>query len=282
MTTTAIDRPDTFTPLPVGGPHAASQTTQIEQARAIAEVQAAVVVAQQCPRDMARAETEMRDACGRLALANRAFYRVPNRGSGPSVNLARELARIFGNVQYGVHELRRDDRAGVSEIQAFAWDVQTNTRSTRTFQVPHQRMVKGERKPLVDLGDVYLNNQNIGARAVRECIYTVLPTWFVEEAESVCRTTLRDGDGKPLKDRVEDAIRLFAEKGIKQTQLEEKLGRKRGQWDGGDIAALQVLYMSMQRGEVSIDEEFSQHRVSADDFKPATEPNQGDLLGGEQ
>ena len=34
--------------------------------------------------------------------------------------------------------------------------------------------------------------------------------------------------------------------------------------------------------EVSIDEEFSQHRVSADDFKPATEPNQGDLLGGEQ
>ena len=32
-----------------------SQATQDEQSRAIAEVQAAVVVAQQCPRDMARA-----------------------------------------------------------------------------------------------------------------------------------------------------------------------------------------------------------------------------------
>ena len=131
-------------------PHASApghvtQATAVEQARAIAEVQAAVVVAQQCPRDMSRAEQEMRDATGRIALAQRAFYRVPNRGSGPSVHLARELARVWGNVQYGVHELRRDDTAGMSEIQAFAWDVQTNTRSTRTFQVPHQRMVKGER-----------------------------------------------------------------------------------------------------------------------------------------
>jgi hypothetical protein len=173
MTTTAIDRPEAFSPLPVGGPHSATQATQIEQARAIAEVQAAVVVAQQCPRDLQRAEAEMRDACSRTALANRAFYRVPNRGQGPSVHLARELARIWGNVQYGVHELRRDDRAGMSEIQAFAWDVQTNTRSTRTFQVPHQRMVTNKatgeqtRKDLIDLGDVYLNNQNVRARSRR-------------------------------------------------------------------------------------------------------------------
>ena len=75
-----------------------TQATAIEQARAVAEVQAAVTVAQAIPRDVQRAVAEMRDACGRLALAQRAFYSVPNRGNGPTVHLARELARIWGNI----------------------------------------------------------------------------------------------------------------------------------------------------------------------------------------
>lgn len=257
-----------FQPHPVQG--GVTQTTAVEQARAIAEVQAAVVVAQQVPRDVARAEGEMAEACGRTALAKRAFYRVTNRGSGPSVHLARELARIWGNFQYGVHELRRDDVAGVSEIQAFAWDVQTNVRSTRTFQVPHQRMKEGRRQALVDLTDVYLNNQNIGARAVRECIFTALPTWFVEEAEARCRASLEHGDGKPLKDRIADAVALFADThGVKQAQLEDKLGRKRGQWDAGNVASLVVLFQSLQRGEVTVDEEFPQARLTAADLGAA-------------
>jgi len=101
----------------VAAPTRISQMTAVEQARAVAEVQAAVIVAQQCPRDMARADFEMQDAC---SLASQSFYTVPNRGHGPSVHLMRELARIWGNVQYGVHELRRDDEAGESEVQAFA------------------------------------------------------------------------------------------------------------------------------------------------------------------
>jgi hypothetical protein len=265
MTVTPIDRAE-FTPHPVAG-GGVTNTTAVEQARAIAEVQAAVVVAQQCPRDIARVEGEMAEACGRTALAERAFYRVPNRGNGPSVHLARELARIYGNFQYGVHELRRDDATGMSEIQAFAWDVQTNVRSTRTFQVPHQRMKNGKREHLVDLGDVYLNNQNIGARAVRECIFTALPTWLVEAAETRCRETLRDGDGKPLKDRIADAVGAFANTyGVKQAQLEDKLGHKRGQWDAGHVASLSVLFQSLTRGEVSVEEEFPQARLTATDL----------------
>ena len=265
MTTTDVAQRD-FTPHPVasGG---VTQTTAVEQTRAIAEVQAAVVVAQQCPRDLNRAESEMLSSCSRLSLAERAIYRVTNRGEGPSVHLARELARIWGNVTYGVHELRRDDEAGVSEIQAFAWDVQANVRSTRTFQVPHQRMAGGKRKALVDLTDVYLNNQNIGSRAVRECIFTVLPTWFVEAADARCRQTLRDGDGKPLAERIADAVAAFdTTHGIRLAQLEDKLGRKRGQWDAGNVASLGVLFQSLQRGDVTIEEEFPTVRVTAADL----------------
>lgn len=244
------------------------QATAVEQSRAIAEVQAAVVVAQQCPRDMDRALGEMRDSCARTSLAQRAFYQVPNRGNGPSVHLARELARIWGNIQYGVHELRRDDDAGESEVQAFAWDVQTNTRSTRTFVVPHARMRGGQRQKLTDLGDIYLSNQNVGARAVRECIFTVLPTWFTEEAQDRCRATLNNGDGKPLEQRITEAVDGFAGIGVNRQRLEARVGRKRGQWTPADVAELAIAYTSITRDGIDPADLFPVERVTADDVKP--------------
>lgn len=233
-----------------------SQSTLVEQSRAVAEVQAAVIVAQQCPRDIARAERDMRDACSRLGLANRAFYSVRNRGTGPSVHLARELARIWGNIQYGVHELARDDEAGTSEVEAFAWDVQTNSRSTRRLIIPHERMAKGKRQRLLDLGDVYLNNQNVGARAVRECIFTVLPAWLTDEAQDLCRQTIEQGNGDPLDQRVVAMIEAFAGLDVTEQMITAKLGRPRDRWRAEDIATLQIAYMTIRRGETTVAEEF--------------------------
>jgi hypothetical protein len=233
-----------------------SQTAAIEQARAVAEVQAAVTVAQKMPRNEALAERTMTDSCGRLAMAERAFYRVPNRGEGPTVHLARELARIWGNIDYGVRELRRDDEAGESEIQAFAWDQQTNTRTTRTFIVPHARMANKKRKRLDDLGDIYLNNQNIGARAVRECIFAVLPAPFTEQAQELCKSTLQHGEGEPLEARIPKMVAAFDGIGIGVSRLEGKLGRKRPDWTAADVATMKVTFASIKRGEVNADEEF--------------------------
>ncbi len=249
-----------------------SQSTAVEQARAVAEVQAAIVVAQQCPRDMRRAWAEMRAACGRLALAQRAFYSVPNRGQGPSVHLARELARIWGNLDYGVKELRRDDFAHESEIQAYAWDQQTNVRSTRSMMVPHAKMARGERKALTDLGDVYLNNQNIGARAVRECVFTVLPADFVAEAQEICRVTLEKGDGQPLDKRIASMVDMFAGIGVTVGQIETRVGRARGQWSPVDLADLAVIFSSIRRGEVSASDEFPAPKVTPDEIAGAVTP----------
>ena len=240
----------------------ASQATMTEQSRAIAEVQAAVAVAQHFPRDMHRAWADMQASCGRSAVAERAFYAVKNRGQGPSVHLARELARIWGNIDYGVRELHRDDDKGESEIQAFAWDQQTNVRSTRSFLVPHERMKAGQRQKLVDLTDVYLNNQNIGARAVRECIFTVLPSDFVAEAEGLCRTTVRKGDGKPLVERVTHMVERFAEIGVTVPRIEARVGRSRGQWNAADVAELGVVFRSIEAGDATADEQFPDARVT--------------------
>ncbi len=267
MTSTAIDRS-----APAAGPAYVTQTTAVEQARAVAEVVAAVQVAQQCPRDMERAWAEMRSACSRLKLAEVAFYAVPNRGSGPSIHLARELARIWGNLDHGVHELHRDDERGMSEIRAYAWDQQTNMRSSRTFQVPHARMKGKGRQALTDLTDIYLNNQNIGARALRESIYSALPRDFVQEAQDICRATLERGDGKPLVERVAEMTAWAkAAMGITEQQIEQRLGRARGQWTAADVANMGVVIRSIQRGETSLDEEFPT-RVTAAEIAAQARP----------
>lgn len=245
------------------------QATVVEQSRAVAEVAAAVQVAQQFPRDMDRVRAEVIAACSTLSLARKAFYAVANRGEGKSVHLARELARIYGNFQSGVHELRRDDEAGVSEVQAFAWEVQSNNRSTRTFISPHQRMKGGKRVPLVDLNDVYLSNQNTGARAVRECIFAALPTWLVDLAEETCRQTLTNGEGKATPERARDAVTAFARFNVAQGQLEARIGRPMAQWDGADIASLEVVFSSLRNGETTVDEQFEPVRVKAADVAPA-------------
>ena len=153
-----------------------------------------VIVAQQCPRSVTAAIEAMQEACCQYELATQAFFRFPRAGEtveGPSVHLARELARCWGNIEHGVTELRRDDLAAESEMQAFAWDLQTNTRSASIFIVPHKRDTKKGVRELTDMRDIYENNANNGARRLREAIYSVLPVWYRKQARWRCAVRRR-------------------------------------------------------------------------------------------
>jgi hypothetical protein len=237
----------------VATPETIGQQTAIEQARAVAEVAAAIQVARQFPRDLDRVRAEMQRECSDYDLAREAFYAVDNRGTGPSVHLARMLARIWGNFQSGVNELRRDDVQ--SEVQAFAWDCETNNRSSRLFISPHQTMKKGQRVAINDLDDVYRNNQNTGARALRECIFASLPKWLVNEAERLCRATLEAGrTGESIEDRRKLAIREFARGSVTEQQLVKHVGKPVDDWTPQDVAALEVLYDSLRRREKTKEE----------------------------
>jgi hypothetical protein len=271
-----------------------SQATQIEASRVIAEVQGAIVVAQQCPRDETAALERMIDSCKQSYMAERAFFRFPkgqkynedtrqwevNYVVGPTIHLARELARLWGNIQYGVKELSRDDDAGESEMLAFAWDVQTNTRTDTVFIVKHLRdKTTGSgrdkqkiQEKLTDLRDIYENNANAGARRVRERIYDVLPPWFTEKAKTQCTETNTTGgkDAKPLAERIGDLIQRFAEIGVRQEQLERKTGRQVARWTGQDVAYLIPVGRSIYQRETTVEDEFPQVRIDSDDLERVT------------
>lgn len=253
---TALDKIQSpVAPRPAG----VGQATAIEQSRALAEVQAAVYVARQFPRDLLVARHEMLDACNQLALAERSFFSFRRGGqsvTGPSVHIARELARCWGNIQYGLVELSRDDNLHESQMLAYAWDVQTNARSSSTFIVPHIRDTKDGRKAIVDVRDVYENNANQGARRVREAIFAVLPTWFVEEAKTACRTTLETGGGTPLPKRIDDMVAAFKRAGVTIAQLEARVSMPRSEWTVQEVATLSVVFTSLRNGETRRDDEF--------------------------
>lgn len=236
------------------------QATTIEQSRAVAEVQGALIIAQQRPRDEARALERAMESCRTMEVAESAFYKF-NRGgeniSDATVHLARELARCWGNINYAIVELSRDEARGESEMLAYAWDLETNSLSRTVFIVPHVRDTKSGRKALTDARDIYENNANMGARRLRECIFNVLPPFLKERAKRVAFETLQRGEGdEPFAVQVAAAIEAF-ERNLKiaRTRIEAKLGPI-GKMTPIDLANLRVSYGTIVRGEATAEEIF--------------------------
>lgn len=249
----------------------ASQSTAIEATRAVAEVQALVGAARMFPRIRDESIRRMREVCATPEVADNAFWSFRRSGqqlTGPTVQLMVQLALAWGNVTHGHSELRRDDAAGVSEMQAWAWDLEANVRVAQNFVVPHRRDKDGGRVPLTQDRDIYENNSNMAARRMREAIRKVLPPWFTAQGEELCRATAGGDPTVPLPMRVAKAVALFGDSwGVKPDQLEAWLEAPRNDWTVYDLGRLGALGGSIHRGETTVAREFSHERVTGDEIR---------------
>ncbi len=232
-------------------------TVLIESQRAIAEAQGKLVIAQRFPRDPVRAYSEVMKACQRPSLAKTAFYNY-NRGgssvSGPTIRFAEELARCWGNMDYGIKELSQDD--GKSEMQAYAWDLETNTISTQNFTNPHIRETKSGAVKLTSQRDIYELNANMGARRLRSRILAILPADLVEDAVNECKRTIAGKSDEPLIDRVKKMVVQFAKYGVTQEQIEKRLGRKIDTMNTDDFVEYIGIFNSLKDGASKVSEWF--------------------------
>ena len=232
-------------------------TVAIEASRAIAEAQGKLVIAKRFPRDEIEAFAKVKEACSRPAMASTAFYKFP-RGNqtveGPTIRFAEELARCWGNIDYGIKELSQDD--GKSEMQAYAWDLETNAQSVQNFTNLHQREVNGKIKTLTSLRDIYENNANMATRRLRSRILAILPNWIVDEAIRECKATLKrmaEGTNEmPLVDRVKNMIVQFAKYGVTKEQIESRLKRKADTMTADDFVEYIGIFNAIKNGETKV------------------------------
>ena len=233
-------------------------TVAIEASRAVAEAQGKLVIAKRFPRDEVEAYNKAMQVCKLPTMAEKAFYSFPRGGQtveGPTIRFAEELARCWGNIDYGIKELSQDK--GKSEMQAYAWDLETNAQSVQNFTNPHIREVNGKMRTLTSQRDIYENNANMATRRLRSRILAILPAWFVEDAIAECKKTIAGQNDIPLIERVKKMVVQFAKFGVTQEQIETRLKRKVNTMTVEDFTEYLGIFNAIKNGESKVSEWFS-------------------------
>lgn len=262
MTTTAM-----MNPFDDGRSSSPAMTTTVTQAtdssRAVAEVQAALFIARTNPRDQKRAMDRILNACCRPSLAESAIYAYARGGNsitGPSIRLAEAVAQQWGNMQFGIREL--SNSGGKSEVQAFAWDVETNTRREITFTVPHIRHTKKGSYKLEDPRDIYELVANQGARRLRACILAVVPGDVVEAAVNQCQLTLQSHTDVTAEG-IKKLIEAFEPLNVTKTQIEKFCQCRAEAIKPAQIVRLRSIYTSLRDGMSSPSDWFEPDETQA-------------------
>lgn len=243
---------------------ASNAVAETEQQRAIAETQAAMIIAKRFPRDQIAAMDRILQSCARPTLAEQALYSYSRGGTeitGPSIRLAEALAQAWGNIQFGIREL--EQRNGESSVEAFSWDIETNTRQTKTFQVAHKRYTKKGSYALEDPRDIYEMVANQGARRLRACILGTIPGDVIEAAVEQCEKTLK-AKVEVTPELIKTLVDKFAEYKISKEQIEKRIQRRLESIAPAQVVQLRKIYNSLKDGMSSPSEWFDMEPLPTD------------------
>jgi hypothetical protein len=253
-------------------------------ASAVQEIQAAIIVAKQFPRNLDDCWAKLMKSCQRKSFAEKARYSYPRGGqtiSGPSVNLARTAAQCYGNIRWGL-SITRDDEDNRT-IRGWAWDMESGAYNYAEdhFQKLIYRKKDGWIKP--DERDLRELTNRRGAILVRNALLNVIPKDFIEDAEGICIKTLRS-DIKDPEGEKKRLILEFDKIGVSVTMLTGYLGT--GKWSPDNLIELQGVLNAIKEGSAKRDDYFvkdeekpANGKISQEDMKPGNpEDHQGHEL----
>lgn len=245
--------------------HINEGTVAVESSRAVAEAQGKLIIAKRFPRDEMSAYAKAIQACKRPQMASTAFYSFPRGGgvvSGVSIRFAEELASHWGNLDYGIKELSRDNNK--SEMQAYCWDMESNTISVQNFTSPHQRETKKGIEKLTSDRDIYEANANMGARRLRARILAILPNWYVEDCIAECKKTLEGNNETPLIDRVRKMVVQFEKYSVSKEMIEKRQGHTIETTTTEELIELIGIFNSLKDKQSTVADWFEQPKQKTD------------------
>ena len=221
-------------------------------AEVLADTQARVFLAKNFPRDPIAASQRILNACQRIGLASAAIYTFQRGGSdisGPSIRLAEEIARQWGNIESGWKELKRDDK--MATVLAYAWDQEVNTFKQIVFNVPLQRTKRrgGTRvtEAITEERDVYELIANNAARRMRACLLALIPADVTESAVRQCQQTIVT-QCEVTPERIAKMVEAFSEFGVTKDQIEKRIQRKLTAIAPAQFVKLIEIYNSIRDG----------------------------------
>jgi len=148
-------------------------------------------------------------------------------------------------MQFGIREL--EQRNGESSVEAFAWDVETNTRQVKAFQVPHKRFTKNWQ--LRARGSArYLRRWWPTRRAPPACVHLGRdPGDVIDAAVEQCEKTL-----KARIDVTPELIRelpdRFAEHHVTKEMIEKRIQRRIESIAPAQVVQLKKIYNGLKDG----------------------------------
>lgn len=270
---------------PAASPSAIGSVLESREAQ---QVQVAMLAAKRFPRDEKAALDRILNSCSRESLAAVSQYQFARGGSdvsGPSIRLAEAIAQQWGNLECGWREIDRfkdSDGVGVSVVEAYAWDMESNCRVPRVFNIRHWRDKRGGGNVLTEERDIYELCANQAARRLRACILAVIPGDIVEEAMNQCNATLAaSADTSP--DAQKKILVRFDEVGVTKAQIEAKIQRRLESITPAQVLNLRKIYTSLKDGMSSAadwfdsagsqagpDAPFAEEKKPAKEAKPET------------
>lgn len=221
--------------------------------RTLGEVQVAVMMAKQFPRDKIAAKDKLMNDCCREGLAAVSMYSYSRGGTdinGPSIRLAEAAKNAWGNMQSGWREVGRQIVGGVgfSEVEAFGWDCENNTRESLTFTVKHWRDTKSGGYALKEERDIYELCANQAARRERACILKLIDGDMIEDAMRQCQLTLAT-KVKATPENIASMVQKFADDfGVTKEQIEKRVQRRIEAINGSLMVSLGKIYNSLKDG----------------------------------
>ena len=181
--------------------------------------------------------------------------------TGVTIRFAEEMARCYGNLDYGIKELSHED--GKSEMQAYCWDLETNTISSQNFTVEHIREANGRSTKLTSQRDIYERTANDGARRLRSRILAILPPDLVEDCIKECHKPIAGKNDIPLIDKVKNMGTGFAKVGVTKEMLEKRLGHTVESVNADELVEYISIFNGLKQKETTISDWFEQPKTAS-------------------
>jgi hypothetical protein len=185
------------------------------------------------------------------------FYRFPVKKKdggqdwieGPSIKLANDVARIFGN---NINEVREIDVGDAWVFYARFSDIETGFSMERAYRQRKSQTSMKTKDADRQLDIAYQIGQS---KAIRNCIINSLQI-YADYAFEHARNSLVDKIGKDLANYRQRTLEGLARIPIALNRVERVIGRPNQSWLAPDIARVIAMAKAVSDGMASADETF--------------------------